>query len=370
MYFKKININCFRNVQSATLDLSPCFNIFYGDNGAGKTSLLEALYYIGMGKSFRTHLASRIINDYQELLILTAELNDDDAKTHFIGLERHRNGERTIKLDCESQASIAPILQLLPLQLLSVDSYRYFSDGPKERRAFLDWGVFHMKHSFLELWQRYNRVLKQRNTTLKHSLPKSEVTVWDNEFIELSQGIDAFRSQYLNEFRPIYQGILGRLLPDFESSDIRYKRGWAKDRALVDLLEENYARDFALGYTSSGPHRSDLQLYINKCPADDLLSQGQLKLAAYALHLAQGMLLKQQTHKAPIYLIDDLPSELDQGKQVLILEIIKELAAQVFITGITMDTLQGLAADEGARVFHVEHGCVGEAILERMGSGE
>lgn len=358
MYFKKISINCFRNIQEASLELSPSLNIFYGDNGSGKTSLLEALYYLGLSKSFRTHLASRIINDYQELFILTAELANNSTETHFIGLERHRNGERTIKLDRESQSSIAPILQLLPLQLLSVDSYRYFSDGPKERRAFLDWGVFHMQHSFLELWQRYNRVLKQRNSALKHGLPKTEVTIWDTEFIELSQRIDELRNDYLDQFRPIYQSILLKLLPDFETCDIRYKRGWAKDRVLVDLLEEHYSRDFSFGYTSDGPHRSDLQLYVNKCPADDVLSQGQLKLAAYALHLAQGQLLKQQTGNAPIYLIDDLPSELDPTKQGLIHEIIKGLAAQVFITGITRDALHGLAADKGAKVFHVEHGRV------------
>ena len=357
MYFKKISINCFRNIQSLSLELSPRLNIFYGDNGAGKTSLLEALYYLGLGKSFRTHLASRVINDEQELLILTAELADDNSQ-HFLGIERHRNGDRTIKFDRELQASIAPILRILPIQLLSVDSYRYFSDGPGDRRAFIDWGVFHMKNSFLTCWQHYNRVLKQRNSALKHGLPQSEVTVWDREFIDLSEEIHELRTDYLAEFKPIYQDIFKKLLPDFESTDIRYKRGWAQDRELINLLSEQYPRDFALGYTSSGPHRADLQLYINKCPADDVLSQGQLKLAAYALHLAQGILLKKQTSIPPIYLIDDLPSELDPHKQKLILDIINELSGQVFITGITMDSLQQLTADEGAKVFHVEHGQV------------
>lgn len=362
MYFKNITIDCFRNIQNSSLELSPHFNIFYGDNGAGKTSILEALYYIGMGKSFRTHLASRVIQNDQHSLKITAKINDNDASSHFIGLERHRNGERIIKLDREMQVSIAPILQLLPLQLLSVDSYRYFSDSPKGRRSFLDWGVFHMKQNFLELWQSYNRILKQRNSALRHGLTKSEVIIWDNEFIELSQSIDLFRSQYLEAFKPIYQNIFFKLLPKFKTCDIRYKRGWAKDRGLKDILEEHYSRDFALGYTSSGPHRSDLQLYINKYPADDVLSQGQLKLAAYALHLSQGILLKQQLNKSPIYLIDDLPSELDPEKQMLIIEIIKELSAQVFITGIVIDTLQDLAVEEGAKVFHVKQGQVIQAL--------
>jgi DNA replication and repair protein RecF len=341
-----------------SLDLTPNFNIFWGENGAGKTSLIEAIYYLGLGKSFRTHLANRIIENDQPGLLLTANFNDDDGQDHFLGLERNRDGERIIKLDRETQSSIAPIARLMPLQLLSVDSYRYFSDGPKERRSFLDWGVFHINIEFLELWQRYNRVLKQRNMALKNRLPKSEITVWDNEYIELSESIDAFRAIYIDAFKKVYHEILLRILPSFKSADIRYKRGWAKDRGLADLLDEHFTRDSAFGYTQDGPHRSDFQLYIDSCPADDILSQGQQKLAAYSLHLAQGILLKKQTGKSPIYLIDDLPSELDASKQGLILQIIRELNSQVFITGITADKLNGLMKYEDSSMFHVEHGSI------------
>jgi DNA replication and repair protein RecF len=340
------------------LQLTPSFNIFFGENGAGKTSLLEAIYYLGMGRSFRTHLTSRVIEHDQPSLMLTATIYKEESNQSFIGLERMRGGERTIKLDREIQASIAPIARLIPLQLISVDSYRYFSDGPKERRSFLDWGVFHMNTEFLALWQSYNRVLKQRNAALKSGFSQSDVSIWNNEYIQLSEDIDALRTIYIEAFKTIYNEILLQLLPCFNNIEIRYKRGWTKDRALQSLLNEHFLRDSAFGYTQDGPHRADLQLYIDKCPADDILSQGQLKLAAYALHLAQGILLKQQTGKAPIYLIDDLPSELDIQKQTLILDIIKNLNAQVFITGITADTLQSLLDHPGSSMFHVEHGVV------------
>ncbi len=354
MYIKSITVNCFRNIHEQLLQLAPSFNVFYGENGSGKTSLLEAIYYLGRGKSFRTSLASRIIEYNQPSLMLTASLSND-TNEQFIGVERTRSGERTIKLNREIQTSIAPLARTLPLQLLSVDSYRYFSDGPKERRSFLDWGVFHMNSGFLELWQRYNRVLKQRNMALKSRLARPEVTMWDSEYILLSEQIDELRNRYLDAFKEIYHKMMVQLLPNFEITEIRYKRGWPEE-SLVTLLNNHFSRDMAFGYTQEGPHRCDLQLYINKCPADDVLSQGQQKLAAYGLFLAQGVLLKQQTGKAPIYLIDDLPSELDYKKQTLILDIVKGLGSQVFITSITAESLNDLLKNPETSVFHVEHG--------------
>ncbi len=356
MNINYLTISCFRNIHSQSIEPTPRFNIFFGENGAGKTSILEAIYYLGMGRSFRTHLASRVIQHGQTSLMLTASLIDNEVTEHLIGVERKQNGERNLRLNRETQASIAAIARLIPLQLISVDSYRYFSDGPKERRSFLDWGVFHMNTEFLDLWQRFNRVLKQRNRALKDKSPRQEVTIWDSEYIELSEHIDALRAIYIDQLQKVCHKMLLQLLPGFKTTEIRYKRGWAKDRGLLDLLNEHFSRDCAFGYTQYGPQRSDLQLYIDNCPADDVLSQGQLKLAAYALHLAQGILLKQQSGKAPIYLIDDLPSELDMDKQSLILGIIKELQSQVFITGITTETLQELANHPESCMFHVEQG--------------
>jgi len=215
-----------------------------------------------------------------------------------------------------------------------------------------------MNTEFLSLWQGYNRVLKQRNMALKNQLPKSEVTVWDDEYIQLSNTIDSLRTKYIDEFKTIYQHIISQLLPSFDAIEMRYKRGWSKERALKDLLNEHINRDLVFGYTQDGPHRADFQLYVNSCPADDILSQGQLKLAAYALHLAQGVLLKDQTNKTPIYLIDDLPSELDTKKQVLVLDILKNLNAQVLITSITAESLAKLADYKDSKMFHVEHGAI------------
>ncbi len=356
MYITNLNIKSFRNINELSIELRKNFNIFYGENGAGKTSLLESIYYLSVGKSFRTNLATRIIQHQQDSLMLTTGFNDGNSQ-HFIGFERHRNGSRTIKLNGEAQFSIAPIARLMPLQVIGVDSYRFFSDGPKQRRAFLDWGVFHVKQSFLDIWQQFSKVLKQRNSCLKQKRPKEEIQVWNQPVIELSEHIHGFRIEYIYNFEPIYKEIFNLLLPDLSNKmSIRYKRGWLKESSLETLLNIHYQRDLNFGFTQDGPHRADIQIYIDNTPADDILSQGQQKLAAYALHLAQGVLFKQQLNKSPIYLIDDLPSELDTYKQTAVINVLKSLNSQVLVTCINNNDLSDLSELDESQMFHVKHG--------------
>lgn len=356
MYITRLNIKSFRNISELSIKLKQNFNVFYGQNGAGKTSLLESLYYLTIGKSFRTNLVARIIQHQQDSLMLTARFYADNSE-HFIGFERHRNGSRTIKLDGETQLSIAPVARLIPLQVIGVDSYRFFSDGPKQRRAFLDWGVFHVKQSFLDIWQQFSKILKQRNACLKQKRPKEEIRLWNQPIIELSEQIHSVRIAYIYSFEPVYKEIFSLLLPELSDRvSIRYKKGWSKESTLAALLDTYYQRDLNFGFTQDGPHRADIQIYIDNTPADDILSQGQQKLAAYALHLAQGVLFEQQLNKSPIYLIDDLPSELDSHKQAAVINILKRLNSQVLITCIDKNALSDLSKLDQSQMFHVEHG--------------
>lgn len=344
-----------------SLYLSGNFSVFYGENGAGKTSILEAIYYLFTGKSFRTNLATRIINHDSSALLLTASIINEHASTHdnFIGFEKKRNGERLIKLNQQPLSSIADVTKLMPLQVIGVDSYRFFSDGPKRRRSFLDWGVFHVEHSFLSTWQQFNKVLKQRNAALKMKQSLDDIVIWDQQYIPLCIEIDRVRAHYISQFEVVYNKLFAKLLPDYaDQVSLRYKRGWNKEADLETILAERYFQDIAFGHTQSGPHRADIQLYIGNTPADDILSQGQQKLAAYALHLAQGVLLREQVGYSPVYLIDDLPSELDKTRQGLIIDILKQLDAQVLITCISEQDLCQLADEEGAQMFHVEHGSI------------
>lgn len=349
-----LTIHQFRNLTSASITPFSGINIFYGQNGTGKTSVLEAIYFLGVGRSFRTHLIPRIIHHDTPAFVLFAQLWKENREIS-IGMERSRQGDKKIRMDGETLLSVALLAKQLPLQLLTTESHRYFHDGPKSRRQFLDWGVFHVEPLFYAQWQHFQKALLQRNAALKSQRPQSEIAVWDHEIAQLAQILDQYRIQYLSQLEPILNHLLQIVLPELDLH-LRYYRGWSQEKDLAELLENQFARDRQLGYTHSGPHRADCQLYAGKVPVFDELSQGQQKLAAYALHLAQGILLQKQSGQCPIYLIDDFPSELDPDKRHFVASILSQLQAQVFITGITCEELSETFSQK--QLFHVEHGII------------
>lgn len=351
----KFRADGFRNLKRIHIKTSPYFNFFYGQNGAGKTSILEAFYYLGMGKSFRSHLSNRIIQHQMDCFSIFLHLQQQQT-TIPIGIERYKNGTRRIKINGEPTTSIATLAKLLPIQLLSTESYRYFYDGSKPRRQFLDWGLFHVKPGFFTLWQSLQQALKQRNACLRMQVSNQEIQAWDEQIAKDAEKIDRMRQEYVEELHPILTELFHLLLPETQL-ELRYSRGWTKDQSLLACLQKHLHRDRQLGYTQYGPHRADLQLHTEKAPAHDHLSQGQQKLASYALRLAQGVLLKQETQVSPIYLIDDLASELDRSKQHLLFGVLAQLEAQVFLTSINLDDLdESTQAAKQTNVFHVKRG--------------
>lgn len=353
-----LQLTDFRNLPSVDIQPSAHFNIFYGNNGAGKTSLLEAIYYFGFGRSFRTSNASSLIRENCSQFLLRSQLQTQNQGIS-IGIERSVDGGRRIRQNGENIKSIAQIAEQIPLQLISTDSYRFFHDGPKHRRQFINWGLFHVERSFFPIWQRLLGIIKQRNAALKSKLPKSEVLIWSKELLDLSHKIDTLRNDYINELQPILEELLSVVLNKMDFS-LAYNPGWDRLIGLEDSLERSFFKDRAMGYTTVGPHRADLQLLIKNIAAKDILSQGQQKLASYALLLAQGRLLRSKTGSSPVYLIDDLPSELDPDKRLAVINVLKELDAQVFITGITEQELSQAIALDKSLLFHVEQNKVME----------
>lgn len=362
MAITKISIHHFRNMAEVSLELSPKMNFFFGENGSGKTSLIESIYYLGFGRSFRTHLTPRLIQHDQADFVIYAEFNDKDDTPNRLGLERARDGSRKIHLNGESLTSMSEIAKLLPLQLMTTTSYRYFHDGPKLRRQYLDWGTFHVEHTFYPLWKQLQHCLKQRNAALKmHSSP-DQLSLWDNQLADIGEQIDKIRKHYIDRLSPIAEKLFSDLLGDSKNIHLRYRSGWNKELALIEALERDYERDLNMGYTHSGPQRADLQVYIDNVPVGDKLSQGQQKIAAHSLHLAQGILHKQLTERAPIYLIDDLASELDTTRFRSIIDVIISLDSQIILTGIDQSQMDDFPLVENVNVFHVKHGNINELI--------
>lgn len=353
-----INITNFRNLSKAELNFSDQCNLFYGKNGSGKTSLIEAIYFLILGRSFRSHLLRRIVKYGSDSFSLFGKIQQENNQV-AVGLTRSIESGKQIKMAGKNIPSNIEITRLSPLQLLTHNSYFLLSDGPKGRRQFIDWGLFHVKHPFLDLWRKVERILEQRNIALRTKLAIDCAQAWDKELSSLGYELHQHRQQYVQSFIPIAQDILQKLSCDF-SVNISYVAGWNTSLELHAALANAIKTDFTLGYTSVGPQRADLQISVGKVPAKDALSRGQQKLLLYGLQIAQGILLEQLTGKKCIYLVDDLLAELDNHKCKLLAEILLNLPkTQIFITGLTHKDLSHVFADSACNttILNMEGFC-------------
>jgi DNA replication and repair protein RecF len=355
MYLQRVHIKQWRNLLNVELTLSPSINVLIGANGSGKTSFLEAIYYLSRGRSFRTHLFAHLVNHQSENISLFAELWRK-ARSTPLGIERHRGGDVQIRMDYENLKTILPITELLPVQVLHPDSREVLTKGPKIRRQFMDWGVFHVKPSFYPAWQVAMRALKQRNAALKQQLSNKMIGLWDHELIAAAEQMDILRSDYLGQLTPLFEAQLRAFGLNYEIK-LLYRRGWPKEQSLEEALITSIAKDRITGHTQYGPHRADMAVIVGRYSVDDVLSQGQQKLVVYALHLAQGQLLHKLSGKQCIYLFDDVGAELDETKRHLVMEVLNELGAQVFITTVEESMIAPfLISKRDHQMFHVEQG--------------
>lgn len=356
IYLTHLKADNFRNLTEFEINPSTSFNVLYGDNGSGKTSCLEAIYYLGLARSFRSRFVPRIITHEQSSLSVYAKLQSHN-RMMTLGVERQQGGNIKIRINGEDTSITASLAEALPLQLIDSNSDHLLIGGPKPRRQFMDWGVFHVEQAFLGIWQDYSRALKQRNAALKQQMPLSQIKLWNGILSQTGTEIDAYRQRYIHELMPVFLETWQSLMGD-NNIQVIYTRGWPDDKPLSECLDESSTRDSQLGYTYFGIHRADLLLSANKIPIQDILSRGQQKLLVYALRLSQGKLLQQHTGKTCIYLIDDLSTELDQDKRQRAADVLATLGAQVFVTGVFETDLKDMLYLQGSKLFHVEHGTI------------
>ncbi len=351
-------ISEFRNLASVTLTpLLQGFNCIHGANGSGKTSLLEAIYYLSMGRSFRSIQADRIIRYDAQKLSIIGRLSMDDQGIP-VGLERYADGKIRLRINGEDVSSIAPLASLIPVQLIDSHCHSLLDAGPSFRRKYMDFGLFHLRNDFLRVWRQYERVLKQRNAGLRYNVPKKELDSWIPELVNSAMQLDQMRLDYLSYLMPLLTQTIEELLPIFKLK-INYFRGWDQHCEYADILRKTTDQDCKLGYTQNGPHKADLKIKINDIPAKDILSRGQQKLFVCAMILARGSLLQCHAKKTPIYLIDDLPSELDNASRDRLIALLSKQEAQVFITTTENETWPDLR-NSPMKMFHVEHGRISE----------
>lgn len=355
MAISRLIIENFRNLTAVDLEFDNGFNFLVGNNGSGKTSLLEAIFYLGHGRSFKSAVSNRIISYNQPHFILHGKIQEQQHQWS-VGLQKFRQGNSLVKINGEDGNKISDLANLLPIQLITPEGLNLLNGGPSYRRAFLDWGLFHHHHHFYSVWTNLSRLLKQRNAALNQVSHYSQLEIWDQELVKLAEQVSQWRAEYAAALHPAIEQTCQLFLPELEMN-LSFYQGWDKEQNYAELLRQNFERDRNLGYTISGPQKADFRFKANGLPAEDVLSRGQLKLLMCALRLAQGEHLMAQKQRSCIFLIDDFASELDQFKRALLAQRLQQNGSQVFVTAITATQLEQMQPRQH-RTFQVQNGSI------------
>jgi DNA replication and repair protein RecF len=351
-----LDIVNFRNLQHVSLHCSPRLNLIFGENASGKTSLLEAIYFLGRARSFRTRQGAELIHHGQTALRVVAKVAIG-GRLVPLGIERSVQ-QLSARIDSQPVRSLAELAVHLPVLLLNPDSHRLLEDGPQQRRRFIDWGLFHRESAFLPAWKRFQSALKNRNAALRAGEADRSLAVWEHELTAAAAVLDSLRDTFCKalqaQLAPFLQATLGRVAPTID-----YRRGWSQEQDLAELLRRDREQDRQQGYTRHGPHRADFIIRLDSRPIAERLSRGQQKLLVIALVLAQAQLYQEHTGQACILLIDDLPAELDRPHRERVMACLAEQTSQSFITAIEAGLLNSHAWEAVERqVFKLTQGVI------------
>ncbi len=346
---RRFRVSDFRCIEKAELEFSPEFNLIYGANASGKTSLLEALAYLGRGKSFRGASTSNLVRHGASEFVLFGE-TEKEGLNQRLGVRNSREGLE-VRIDGSNEGGAAGLADALPLQVIDPEVHNLVAGGPELRRRFLDWVAFHVEHDHLHIWRRFRRALKQRNAALKARSAPAAIRSWNAEFVDLGSQLDESRRRTLDiasdSLMEYGLGLLGTEL------GFAYQQGWSKDKSLEQALEEGLERDLQQGATQHGPHRADLKISYDERQARKLVSRGQQKLLASAMILAAVETAQTALERPLLLLLDDPAAELDGDSLDGLLAAVAGLGCQVVATSLEKGALD---IPSVSSVFHVEQG--------------
>ena len=369
MYITRLDLYGLRNLLAERVECSPHTNILFGENGSGKTSLLEGLSLLSRARSFRQRDTKAIIHHTADELVVSARCkyhhSSAAAAPFVLGIKRPRSGGVEARHNGETVTSAMELSTLLPLQIIEPQSFQLLEGGPLQRRQFIDWGVFHVEHGYRAHWTAYQRALKQRNELLRRGRITPELLApWSLMLAEHGAAITQYRRSYLEALLPYVAQQL-TVFGALSGVGFDYLPGWAAEHGtLAEALQAGVERDCRRGVTSSGPHRGELKVMIDKHSAAEVMSRGETKLLVYAMKLAQAELYASRRGEPCVLAIDDLPAELDYRHRGEVLSAVAALKGQSFITGVdSADFLLFRDQIGDASLFHVEHGGV-KAVVE------
>ena len=339
----------FRCLADVELELDPGVNLFIGPNASGKTSLLEAAFFLSRGRSFRSRRRDALIAQGEDSFLLTGKAIGLVAPV-ALGVRGSRKGTEW-HVGGAAAAGIADLAEQFPAQIIDPEVHKLLEEGPGRRRRYLDWGVFHVEHGFLPNWRRYHQALRQRNAALKQEASDDELAGWDQELASSGELLAKQREAYLARLKDPLASIGLALLG--APIGLHHQCGWDPERPLMLALANERRRDRRYKATQVGPHRGDVVVQVADRAAKDHVSRGQQKLVAAGLMLAQ---LQIQEHEKPgrsALLLDDPAAELDGENLARLMALVREVPAQLWVTSLKPE-IAGLLGD--SRMFHVKQG--------------
>lgn len=361
MRLESLQIERFRALDVVQIQPKADFVLFHGDNGAGKTSILEAISFLASGKSFLGTRLPNIIQTDQRDVLVSGRVSEGGS-SHQLGLQRFLNSPTDARIDGEKVATLSALAHRVPFLVVGAEGLNWLAGTPARRRSILDWGVFHVEQLELSHYSRYRKALEQRNKALKNdTLSPAEVQVWDGVLADSGEAIIAGREAYLTRLLEVFHHLASSTegLPEIT---LTHNPGYSRHKGdLRQALSRGWARDRVMGSTYSGPHRGDLVLSCRGAPALESLSRGQQKVLVALLVLAQQQLLWQVRQRRVLLLVDDLAAELDDQRQARLWQLMTQTGAQVFLTAVDAQRVQPIMdSDRPLQVFHVENGSVTE----------
>jgi len=352
MSLQKLDIYFVRNILKSTIEPCSKINLITGENGSGKSSLLEAIFILGRARSFRTSNIKQVIQFEKNELIVSGQVKQPSSYLCHLGIQFDQKGTeiRVNKENCHK----SDLAYALPVLLIHPKSYLLIDGGPQIRREFLDWGVFNYSEDFLNNWRKFKKVLQQRNSLLKKR-QTDQLNVWNTELVQYGTIVSNYRKAYLEKLEPVFFEICNFFL-NIGKVELKYFSGWDKSESFLQSLVNDLSKDLRYGFTHSGPHRCDVSLMLDNRLAKNVVSRGQLKLLMLCLKLSQIKLINSHNNNSVCVLIDDLTAELDSQNKAKLMDYLSRLDCQVFMSTTELSNFGDLSQLENYKVFHVEHG--------------
>ena len=362
MWLNTLNIINYKNIRESTLHFSHKINCFIGDNGMGKTNILDALYYLSFCKSHSNSIDSQNIHHDTDFFLIQGQYTKNSEEEQiYCGMKRKQ--KKQFKRNKKEYERLSDHIGLIPLVMVSPDDNKLIAEGSEERRKFIDGVISQYNKSYLYDLLQYQHALKQRNALLKleHPVEESIFEIWEEQMCRFGSSIFEEREKFINDFIPVFQKFYEKIAGGKEIISLKYISQYQTHEDMKERMALTRERDKLLGYSTQGIHKDELEMLLDEYPIKRVGSQGQNKTYLISMKFAQFDFLKNTHQCAPLLLLDDIFDKLDAKRVEQIVQLVaSDLFGQIFITDTNHKHLDQLLSQVSSevKIFKVSNGII------------